>query len=65
MGVETMYGLKPVPFAGAKQAAEKLGVRGKMGRKHTSAAKAIIDSIGFVPGINPRPTARNEFFLSL
>jgi hypothetical protein len=29
--------------------------------KHTSGAKARIDSIGFMPGMNPRPTARRSF----
>ena len=46
---------------GAKQAAEKLGICGEISRKHSSAAKVEADSIGFVPGMNPRPTARMSF----
>jgi hypothetical protein len=43
-------------FAGAKQAAET-GLDLKEGpEKHTSGAKALIDLIGFMPGINPRHT---------
>jgi hypothetical protein len=51
--------------SGAKQAAEKVEVSGEIGEKHPSGAKARVDSIGFMPGINPRPTARQEFFRSL
>jgi hypothetical protein len=52
--------------SGAKQAAEKAGVSGENGEKHTSGGlKPGADSIGFKPGINPRPTARKEFFRSL
>ena len=29
--------------------------------EHTSGAKARFDLVGFVPGINPRPTARMSF----
>jgi tRNA (guanine-N1)-methyltransferase len=47
--------------AGAEEAAEKGWFSGKMPEKHTSGAKAPIDSIGFMPGINPRPTARLSF----
>jgi hypothetical protein len=32
-----------------------------MPEKRTSGAKALIDLIGFVPGMNPRPTARTSF----
>jgi len=45
----------------AKQAAEKHQLWSKEPEKHTSGAKAPIDSIGFIPGINPRPTARMSF----
>jgi hypothetical protein len=41
---------------GLKQAAEKLWIRGEIGGKHTSGAKAHDDYIPFTPGINPRPT---------
>jgi hypothetical protein len=33
----------------------------KNSEKHTSVAKATTDSIDFMPGINPRPTARGCF----
>jgi hypothetical protein len=46
---------------GLLQAAEKLSGCGEIRRKHTSAAKADIDLIGFMPGINPRPTSRTSF----
>jgi len=29
--------------------------------KHPSGAEAHIDLIGFMPGMNPRPTARTSF----
>jgi hypothetical protein len=32
-----------------------------MPEKHTSGAKARMDFIGLMPGINPRPTARLSF----
>src|ERR1035441_10145934 len=48
-------------LAGAKQAAEKGLISGERPEKHTSGAKAHIDSIGLIPGINPRPTARMSF----
>jgi hypothetical protein len=51
--------------SGAKEAAEKGCFSGKMPEKHASGAKARVDSIGLMPGINPRPTARQEFFRSL
>ena len=51
--------------AGAKEAAEKGWFSGEMPEKHTSGAKAHADSIGFMPGMNPRPAARQEFFRSL
>jgi hypothetical protein len=52
------YGLE---FSGAKQAAEKGRISGEELEKHTSRAEAHIDFIGFMPGINPRPTARMVF----
>jgi hypothetical protein len=45
----------------AEPAAEKLDIWFERRREHTSAAKAGIDSIGIVPGMNPRPTARMSF----
>jgi tRNA/rRNA methyltransferase len=51
----------PESSAGAKEVAEKGWLSGEMPEKHTSGAKAPIDSIGFVPGIDPRPTARLSF----
>jgi hypothetical protein len=33
----------------------------EISEKHTSGAKAQIDSAGFMPEINPRPTARTSF----
>src|ERR1035438_5669368 len=48
----------------ASQLAEKHLLSSKKSEKHTSGAKAPIDSIGFMPGINPRPTARMCFSAS-
>jgi DNA-3-methyladenine glycosylase len=49
-------------FSGtAKQAAEKVSFSINKQKKHTSVAKATADFIGFMPGINPRPTARMSF----
>jgi hypothetical protein len=45
-------------LAGAQQAAEKGQISGEKLEKHTSGAEAHIDFIGFMPGINPRPTVR-------
>jgi Bacterial transcriptional regulator len=45
----------------AIQAAEKLWIRGEIGGKHTSGAKAHIDYIALTPGINPRPTPKQSF----
>jgi hypothetical protein len=42
---------------GAEQAPEKRRIRGEIPEKHASGVKACVDSIAFVPGINPRPTA--------
>jgi hypothetical protein len=47
--------------SGAKQAAEKVPFSSINQEKHTSVAKATADFIGFVPGINPRPTTRTSF----
>ena len=44
-----------------KEVAEKLDFSGEICRKHTSGAEAHADLIGFMPGINPRPTARMSF----
>ena len=46
---------------GAEQAAEKDQFPDERPERRTSGAKAHIDSIGFLPGINPRPTARMSF----
>jgi len=46
---------RPMPRAGAKQTAEKLGVVGENDEKSPSAAKAGIDSEGFMRGLNPPP----------
>jgi stage II sporulation protein D len=43
------------------QAAEKGLLFDKMSEEHTSGAKALVDLIGILPGINPRPTARTSF----
>jgi hypothetical protein len=47
--------------SGAKQAAEKGHISGRVPEKRTSGAKALGDSIGFMPGIDPQPTARRGF----
>jgi hypothetical protein len=47
--------------SGAKEAAEKREVAGEYREKHTSGAKAHIDSVDHLPGINPWPTARWGF----
>jgi hypothetical protein len=47
-----------------EQAAEKGLVLGETRQKHTSGAEALVDLIGFMPGINPRPTARTSFSAS-
>jgi hypothetical protein len=43
------------------EAAEKGCFSGETPEKHASGAKARVDSIGLMPGINPRPTARLSF----
>ena len=61
---EKLVSLKPRwswGFAGAKQAAEKGRISGENLGKHTAGAEARFDSIAFMPGINPRPTARRSF----
>jgi len=45
----------------ALQAAEKVLILGEIWQKHTSGAEACVDLIGFIPGMNPRPTARTSF----
>ena len=47
--------------SGTKQAAEKWGTGEESSEKHTSGAKAPIDSAGFMPGLKSRPTARTSF----
>jgi hypothetical protein len=44
-----------------KQTAEKGLIPCEKSEKHTSGAKATADSIDFMPGIYPRPTARGSF----
>ena len=48
-------------YVRTKQAAEKLWIRGEIGGKHTSGAKAHVDYIAFRPGINHRPTLKPSF----
>jgi len=45
----------------ASHAAEKGLLSNEMPEKHTSGPKGPIDFVGFMPGINPRPTARRSF----
>ena len=45
-----------------EQLAEKVLNMGEIGRKPTSGAEARIDSKGFTPGMNPRPTLKSSFF---
>ena len=45
----------------AEQAAEKVLISPGEPERHTSGAEAHMDIIGFMPGINPRPTARVSF----
>jgi hypothetical protein len=47
--------------AGAKQAAEKLGILGGIGAKRSSVAKAIVDSVGFMRGLKPPPPSGLSF----
>jgi len=47
--------------SGPWEAAEKLLISPGKPEKHTSGAEAHVDFIGFMPGINPRPTARMSF----
>jgi hypothetical protein len=44
-----------------KEVAEKLDFSGEICRRHTSGAEVHADLIGFMPGINPRHTARMSF----
>ena len=48
-------------LAGPEQAAEKVLISPGKPEKHTSGAEAHVDFMGFMPGINPRPTARMSF----
>jgi hypothetical protein len=50
---------------GLLQAAEKGEILDETSKKHTAGAEAHADSIGVMPGINPRPTRPHEFFRSL
>jgi hypothetical protein len=45
----------------APRVAEKDLGSGERFGKHASGAEARVDLTGFVPGINPRPTARMSF----
>jgi ribosomal-protein-alanine acetyltransferase len=47
--------------AGPKEDTEEGPVSEEIIEEHTSGAKAHIDLIGFVPGMNPRPTAQTSF----
>jgi len=49
---------------GLKEAAEKGHVSGQNLEKHAAGAKAHIDLIAFMPGVNPRPTAPMSFSAS-
>ena len=51
-------------YGTSKEAAEEGLILGESDKKHTSVAKATAFSIGFIPGINPRPTARVRFSAS-
>ena len=46
---------------GAKQFAEKPKIWAENDKKRTSVAKATAYFAGFIPGMNPRPTARTSF----
>ena len=48
-------------YGTSKEAAEEGLILGESDKKHTSVAKATAFSIGFIPEINPRPTARVRF----
>src|SRR5450759_4159027 len=71
-----MYGLKPVPFTGwsfsasgkqlpvyvrAEQAAEQGSISGEIGGGRPSAAKADLDSVGFMRGLKPPPPSVSSF----
>jgi hypothetical protein len=47
--------------SGAKEASEKGQKASEKPEKHTSGAEARAHSADFIPGINPRPTARTSF----
>jgi hypothetical protein len=48
-----------------KRLRKKACFQAKRPRSIPQGLKPDADSIGFMPGINPRPTARQEFFRSL
>ena len=50
--------------SGAKQAAEKGGIRGENPEKHPSRAKAQVDSVGFMRGLKPPPPSESSFSAS-
>jgi hypothetical protein len=57
--------LVEVAFIGtAKQAMEKGVILSEKLEKHTSRTEALFDSIGFIPEMNPRPTAPVSFSAS-
>jgi hypothetical protein len=45
---------------GDEEAAEKLEDFPEMHDKHAAGAEALVDSNGYVPGMNPRPTTRTR-----
>ena len=57
VSAETGSGDRPA----AEQAAEKGLNSAEIPEKHTSGAKALISSVGLLPGINPRPTTQLGF----
>jgi hypothetical protein len=42
-------------LSGANKTAEKLGYSGVNGELHPSVAQINFDSVGFMPGLKPRP----------
>jgi hypothetical protein len=46
---------------GLNRLRKKGPISGEIPEKRTAGAEALIDLIGFVPGMNPRPTARTSF----
>jgi hypothetical protein len=47
-----------------EQLAEKVQYSGKIDEEHTSEAKARVDSVDVIAGMNPWPTARMSFSAS-